>query len=337
MSGEWQREGARAASPRRACTAPPLSCWEVEVPAPLALLTTPPFLPLPSQVTAVLVTPEGDIVSASLDKSIRVWRAGQCAAVLQGHEAAVLCLLRLPNGDLLSGSGDCTIRVWSDGKCTHTIPAHSDSVRWVLAARRGRQAPHTPPCAGGRRQRAACFAARAVELGHLHAAALPPPLVPASCPSAHAPLACRPARRRGLALLPNVGVVSASHDQTLKVWTLSGECLAELVGHTALVYCAAATPEGLVASGSEDNTARLWHADGSCLQVGGAVGRTEPPLRPCCLQHGCSRPAAVWRNAPRLRVQARRKRTHSLGLASLPAASALPARHPFPLPLDADD
>ncbi len=77
----------------------------------------------------MLVTPEGDIVSASLDKTIRVWRGGQCAAVLEGHEAAVLCLLQLPNGDLLSGSGDCTIRVWSGGKCTHTIPAHSDSVR----------------------------------------------------------------------------------------------------------------------------------------------------------------------------------------------------------------
>lgn len=128
---------------------------------------------------------------------------------------------------------------------------------------------------------------------------------------------------RGLALLHNVGVVSASHDQTLKarrvgaggrqlwgcraapgscccncqqrasrrpalatttplpatplpphpqVWTLSGECIAELVGHTALVYVAAATFDGLVASGSEDNTARLWHADGTCLQVRLVVG-----------------------------------------------------------------
>lgn len=56
------------------------------------------------------------------------------------------------------------------------------------------------------------------------------------------------------------------------MWTLSGECVAELVGHTALVYCAACTFDGLVASGSEDNTAKLWHADGTCLQVmvGGA-------------------------------------------------------------------
>ena len=78
--------------------------------------------------------------------------------------------------------------------------------------------------------------------------------------------------RRGLALLPNVGVVSASHDQTLKVWTFSGECIAELAGHTALVYACAATADGLVASGSEDSTAKLWHADGTCLQGGGGGG-----------------------------------------------------------------
>jgi len=64
-----------------------------------------------------------------------------------------------------------------------------------------------------------------------------------------------------------VGVVSASHDQTLKVWTFEGECISELVGHTALVYSVACTEEGIIASGSEDNTLRLWRADGTCLQV----------------------------------------------------------------------
>ena len=83
----------------------------------------------------MVVTPSGDIVSASLDRTIRVWRGGACVGVLQGHEAAVLCLLLLPNGDLLSGGGDCAIKVWSlggdgGGKCTHTIAAaHGDSVR----------------------------------------------------------------------------------------------------------------------------------------------------------------------------------------------------------------
>ena len=74
--------------------------------------------------------------------------------------------------------------------------------------------------------------------------------------------------RRGLALLPNLGVVSASHDQTLRVWTFQGECIAELVGHTALVYSAACSEDGtLIASASEDNTVRTWRPDGQCLQT----------------------------------------------------------------------
>ena len=59
----------------------------------------------------------------------------------------------------------------------------------------------------------------------------------------------------------------ASHDQTLRLWSFAGETLAELVGHTALIYSAAAhASSGLIASASEDNTARLWRGDGSCLQ-----------------------------------------------------------------------
>lgn len=73
---------------------------------------------------------------------------------------------------------------------------------------------------------------------------------------------------RGLALLNNIGVISASHDQTLRVWTFEGECIAELVGHTALVYSAACSEDGsLVASASEDNTVRTWRPDGQCLQT----------------------------------------------------------------------
>ncbi len=73
---------------------------------------------------------------------------------------------------------------------------------------------------------------------------------------------------RGLALLSTIGVVSASHDQTLRVWTFQGDCIAELVGHTALVYNAACSDDGsLIASGSEDNTVRTWRPDGHCLQT----------------------------------------------------------------------
>ena len=86
--------------------------------------------------------------------------------------------------------------------------------------------------------------------------------------------------RRGLALLPNLGVVSASHDQTLRVWTFQGECIAELVGHTALVYNAACNEDGtLIASASEDNTVRTWRPDGQCLQT------IEHPGKACVAMH----------------------------------------------------
>ena len=63
-------------------------------------------------------------------------------------------------------------------------------------------------------------------------------------------------------------MVSASHDQTLRVWTFEGECIAELNGHTALVYSTACSDDGsLIASASEDNTVRTWRPDGQCLQT----------------------------------------------------------------------
>ena len=84
---------------------------------------------------------------------------------------------------------------------------------------------------------------------------------------------------RGLALLNNIGVVSASHDQTLKVWTFEGDCIAELVGHTALVYSAACSDDGsLIASASEDNTVRTWRPDGQSLQTLEHPGTHTPPI-----------------------------------------------------------
>ncbi len=67
-------------------------------------------------------------------------------------------------------------------------------------------------------------------------------------------------------MLPGLGVVSASHDQTLRVWTLNGECVSILQGHAAIIYSAAASSDALIASASEDNTARLWRPDGTALQ-----------------------------------------------------------------------
>lgn len=50
--------------------------------------------------------------------------------------------------------------------------------------------------------------------------------------------------------------------------------MAELVGHTAIVYSAAVSPDGLmVATASEDGTARLWRLDGTLTQTVQHPGR----------------------------------------------------------------
>lgn len=51
---------------------------------------------------------------------------------------------------------------------------------------------------------------------------------------------------RGLALLPGVGAVSGSHDFTLRVWTLDGVTVSELIGHTSLVFQVACSAAGLI-------------------------------------------------------------------------------------------
>ncbi len=62
--------------------------------------------------------------------------------------------------------------------------------------------------------------------------------------------------------------VSASWDQTLKVWeVVSGRELRTLAGHTKAVTGVALSADGkLAVSGSEDRTMKVWEvASGSCL------------------------------------------------------------------------
>jgi WD40 repeat protein len=58
-------------------------------------------------------------------------------------------------------------------------------------------------------------------------------------------------------------VVSASHDQTLKVWDLdSGRELATLQGHASVVTACAVTPDGRrVVSASADQALTVWDLD----------------------------------------------------------------------------
>jgi WD40 repeat protein len=64
--------------------------------------------------------------------------------------------------------------------------------------------------------------------------------------------------------------VSASHDNTLRVWDLeTGQCLKTLEGHTEHVVCVSVTPDGKRAvSAGNDHTLRVWNLEsGGCLRT----------------------------------------------------------------------
>jgi len=64
-------------------------------------------------------------------------------------------------------------------------------------------------------------------------------------------------------------VVTASSDRTAKVWdAATGKMLADLVGHTDIVWDAVFSPDGTqVASASSDHTAKVWDARSGKLQA----------------------------------------------------------------------
>jgi phospholipase A-2-activating protein len=70
---------------------------------------------------------------------------------------------------------------------------------------------------------------------------------------------------RCLAQMPGLGILSASHDGTIKVWALTGQPLLEMIGHTSLVYSVDAHSSGVIVSGSEDRSAKIWKGDLFCV------------------------------------------------------------------------
>ncbi|KAI1943485.1 WD repeat protein Lub1 [Ophidiomyces ophidiicola] len=73
------------------------------------------------------------IVSAGNDGAIRLWTInGQQLGELHGHESFIYSLAVLPSGELVSSGEDRTMRVWKGGQCIQTITHPAISV-WSVA------------------------------------------------------------------------------------------------------------------------------------------------------------------------------------------------------------
>ena len=100
-------------------------------------------------INAVASLPNERVVSASDDRTLRVWNLAsairldlsngrfalkaQCLHTLRGHRSSVLCVAALPRDRIVSGSRDKTLRVWDvkHGLCLQTLRGHTGWVNCV--------------------------------------------------------------------------------------------------------------------------------------------------------------------------------------------------------------
>lgn len=191
--------------------------------------------------------PHGLVISGGQDNMINAFSptsTSQPVLTLLGHGNNVCSLaLDVQRQVLISGSWDTTARLWDlrSGQCIATLQGHTMAV-WAVAAIEGDDNSWLTGSADKTIKRWVGDKCIQTYTGH------------SDCV-------------RSITIIPGIGFASASNDGTLRVWSLDGECLQELLGHTAYVYSIdynASTGE-LVSAG-EDRTVRVW-LDGQCTQT----------------------------------------------------------------------
>lgn len=222
------------------------------------------------RVHGVALTPDGTrAVSASDDHTLKVWdlETGLVLRTLEGHSHSVGGVAVTPDGKRAISSSYKTLIVWDleTGRALRTLEAHSTWVNAVAVTPDGRRV------------------VSASEDGTLKVWDLKLSIWPwrrANRYPSHT-LQGHAYWVFGVAVTPDgKHVVSASADNTLKVWDLqTGRVLRTLEGHWDSVNDVAVAQDGKRAvSASFDNTLRVWDLD-SGLPI--ATFRCETGAR-CC-------------------------------------------------------
>jgi WD40 repeat protein/serine/threonine protein kinase len=190
------------------------------------------------------------VVSASMDKTVRVWNADGSGApiVLRGHDDAVISASFSPDGrQVVSASLDKTVRVWNaDGSGTPSVlRGHDGAVRSARFSADGRQVVSASFDKTVRVWKADGSGAPVVLRGHddgVWSASFSP---------------------------DSRQVVSTSMDKTVRVWKADGGGPPVVLrGHDDAVISASFGPDGQqVVSASWDKTVRMWKANGSGAPV----------------------------------------------------------------------
>ncbi|KAI0302198.1 WD40-repeat-containing domain protein [Russula brevipes] len=75
-----------------------------------------------SFVYTLTILPNGDVASGGEDRSLRIWRDGECYQTITHPAISVWSVSALPNGDIVTGASDGVVRVFSEVEERWTSP-----------------------------------------------------------------------------------------------------------------------------------------------------------------------------------------------------------------------
>ncbi len=205
------------------------------------------------RVVSAEYSPDGSrIVTASLDKTARVWRAdsGTLLTELKGHAAEVISAAFSPDGTrIVTASLDKTARVWRADSGTLLAELKGNASRDLSAkfSPDGTRIVTRSDDTTARVWRVDSGMLLAELKGHAYQVSS----------AAFSPDGAR--------------IVTASGDKTARVWMADSRALlVELKGHADAVFSAAFSPDGTrIATASNDKTARVWTADSVLAELKG--------------------------------------------------------------------
>ncbi len=194
-------------------------------------------------ITGLAVDAEGNIFSASLDHTVKMWAPdGKEVLTYSGHDGPVHAVALSRDGQhLLAASGDKTLKLWDagTGKEIRTFRGHQGSVTSLAFSPGGKLA-----VSGGED--------RTVKLWNVQTGRVLKTL------RGHGD------RVNAVAFSPNSDwLASAADDNTIRLWPLKKAAedaeVKVLEGHKRQVTCLAFSPDGKrLLSGSQDQTLKVW-------------------------------------------------------------------------------
>lgn len=195
-----------------------------------------------NNVCALDATADGLLVSGGWDAQARVWHVdqGECAAQLEGHDAAVWGVLAYDQNTIITACADKAIRIFSpSGKLLQTIPGLPDVVR-ALCKLPQNHSSGAAFASAGNDQIIRLWTRDGVEVLQLHG---------------------HEAFIYSLAVLPNGDLASASEDRTVRIWR-GTECIQTITHPAISVWSVAVCPEtGDIATGASDKMLRIFTRD----------------------------------------------------------------------------